>query len=43
MNTEIVPDTFPSLFWGYLAIWAILSVYLISLGLRVKKLEQSRK
>ena len=33
------PDTFPSLFWGYNAIWLILGIYLYTLLARVKRIE----
>jgi CcmD family protein len=36
----MVPDTFPSLFWSYNAIWGVLAVYIITLGLRVSRLER---
>ncbi len=36
---ETTVDTFPSLFWGYSVIWALIVVYLISLGRRLSKLE----
>ncbi len=34
-----VPDTFNGMFWGYLVLWLLLTIYMVSLGLRVKKLE----
>lgn len=39
METEIVPNTFPAMFWGYAAIWGLLAAYIISLGVRVRQLE----
>jgi CcmD family protein len=33
-------DTYPSLFWGYLAIWLLLSCYILFLGLRLRKAEK---
>jgi len=33
------PDTFSGLFWGYLVIWSLLAVYIISLGRRIASLE----
>lgn len=37
---ETVPNTFPSLFWGYTILWAVLCVYIFSLGRRLRKLER---
>jgi CcmD family protein len=37
----MTPDTFPSLFWSYTAVWAILALYIIGLGVRVAKLERT--
>jgi CcmD family protein len=34
-----MPDSYPSLFIGYAVIWAIMIVYLASLGRRVSRLE----
>jgi CcmD family protein len=41
----MTPDTFPSLFWSYTAVWAILAVYIVTLGVRLSRLEKrfSRK
>lgn len=36
----MTPDTFPSLFWAYSAIWCILVAYIAALGARVAKLER---
>ena len=36
---DTVPNTFPSLFAAYTAIWCLLVMYVISLGKRVSKLE----
>ncbi len=36
-----VPNTFPGLFWGYSIIWAILVIYIATLGIRLSKLEKS--
>lgn len=33
-------DTYPDLFWGYLLIWVLLSVYLIILGIKCSRLEK---
>jgi CcmD family protein len=35
-----VPNTIPELFWGYTALWAILAVYILSLGARLARLEK---
>ena len=40
METEIVPNTFPSLFAGYTVIWALLALYIVSLGFRLSKIEK---
>ena len=37
----MTPDTFDSLFWSYTAVWFFLAVYVISLGIRVKRIENS--
>jgi CcmD family protein len=37
----MTPDTFPSLFWSYTAVWVVLSVYIATIGLRVSKVERS--
>lgn len=34
------PDTFPALFWGYLVVWGLLAVYIITLGVRCARLEK---
>lgn len=36
---ETVPNTFPSLFWGYTVIWVLVVAYVWTLGQRLKKLE----
>lgn len=36
----MTPDTYPSLFWAYTALWVILSVYIVSLGWRIAQLEK---
>jgi CcmD family protein len=36
-----VPNTFPDLFWGYTFIWLLLSLYILYLGVRVRRLEKS--
>lgn len=40
---EVVPNTFPALFWGYTAIIAIVVLYVVSLGLRVSRVEKKLK
>lgn len=37
---EIVPNTFPALFWGYTAIVAIVVLYVVSLGFRISRIEK---
>lgn len=37
---EIVPNTFPALFWGYTAIIAIVVLYVVSLGFRISRIEK---
>jgi CcmD family protein len=36
----MTPDTFPSLFWSYTVVWAILAVYIVTLGVRLSRLEK---
>ena len=36
----MVPDTFPSLFQGYLVVWLLLLGYVLCLGLRLRKIEK---
>jgi CcmD family protein len=36
----MTPDTFPSLFWSYTVVWAILAAYIITLGARLSRLEK---
>lgn len=36
----MTPDTFPSLFWSYTAVWVVLGVYILSLGVRLRKVER---
>lgn len=38
---EQIPDTFPDLFWGYSIIWGLLVVYIISLGRRLSRIENT--
>lgn len=40
---ETVPNTFPSLFWGYAVIWVLLGGYIFSLGRRLAKIERERR
>ncbi len=37
----MTPDTFPSLFWSYTAVWVVLSVYIVTIGIRVAKVEKT--
>ncbi len=39
MTMEQLPDTFLNLFGGYSALFAILALYIFSLGRRVARLE----
>jgi CcmD family protein len=36
----MTPDTFPALFWSYTAVWVILGVFILSLGVRLRKVEK---
>lgn len=36
---DAVPNTFPDLLIAYNAVWFLLGVYIVSLGLRLSKLE----
>jgi CcmD family protein len=38
----MTPDTYDSLFWSYTAVWAVLALYIWTLGVRVKRLESPR-
>lgn len=38
---DAVPNTFPSLFWGYTVIWLVLAAYLFSMLRRLSRLEKS--
>lgn len=40
---EIVPNTFPALFWGYSAIIGIIVLYVVSIGLRISRIEKRVK
>lgn len=35
----MTPDTFPSLFWAYTAVWILLGGYILILGVRMRKVE----
>lgn len=37
---EIVPDTFPSLFWGYTVMWLCILIYIVSLARRMSRIER---
>ncbi len=37
---EQVPNTLPELFYAYLAVWAILALYILSLGIRLSRVEK---
>ncbi len=36
----MTPDTFPSLFWSYTAVWVVLSLYIVTLGIRLSRIER---
>jgi CcmD family protein len=36
----MTPDTYPSLFWAYTALWGALSIYIVTLGMRLSRLEK---
>jgi len=36
----MTPDTFPSLFWSYTVVWGILAAYIVTLGVRLSRLEK---
>jgi len=40
METEVVPNTFPALFQAYTVVWGLLVVYIISLGIRLRRVER---
>lgn len=35
----MTPDTYPSLFWSYTVVWVLLGLYIVSLGMRLRKVE----
>ena len=39
---ETVPNSFPDLFYAYTAVWGLLCVYILSLGIRVCRLEKKK-
>jgi CcmD family protein len=40
MTPDLLPDTFPSLFWSYTITWLILAAYIWSLGARISRIER---
>ena len=36
----MTPDTFPSLFWSYTAVWAVFAIYIATLGMRIARVEK---
>jgi CcmD family protein len=40
---EALRDTFPGMFWGYLFIWALMCLYIFTLGRRLGSLEHKLK
>lgn len=37
---ETVPNTFPALFQVYSIVWGLLVVYIVSIGVRLRRLEK---
>lgn len=37
---ETVPNTFPGMFWSYLLVWIFLGGYILSMGVRLGRLER---
>lgn len=37
----MTPDTFPSLFWSYTAVWVVLVGYVATLGIRLARIERA--
>lgn len=37
---ETVPNTFPALFQAYTVVWALLVVYIVSIGVRLGRIER---
>jgi len=37
---ETVPNTFPALFQAYSIVWGLLVVYIVSIGVRLGRLEK---
>ena len=45
MNSEIleaVPNTFPSLFWGYAFLWLVICLYMLVLNRKVARALESK-
>ena len=40
LMTQQTPDTYSALFWGYLVIWGLLTVYMVYLGFKCSRLEK---
>lgn len=38
---EAVPNTFPALFMAYSLVWLLLSVYIYTMGRKLKRLEDA--
>jgi CcmD family protein len=36
----MTPDTFPALFWSYTVVWVLLALYIVTLGVRLSRLER---
>ena len=41
VNTEVLRDTFPGLFWCYIVVWGLIVLYIIYLGRKCSKIEKS--
>jgi CcmD family protein len=37
---ETVPNTFPALFQAYTVVWGLLVVYIVSIGVRLRRIER---
>ncbi|MFM1848412.1 MAG: hypothetical protein RL417_1886 [Pseudomonadota bacterium] len=37
---ETVPNTFPALFQAYSIVWGLLVVYIVSIGVRLRRIEK---
>ena len=37
---ETVPNTFPALFQAYSIVWGLLVIYIVSIGVRLRRIEK---